>query len=215
MSPEQVLAKPQSVATDIYGVGLLLFEMLFGEAPFEGENEYQVVKQIVESHVVFPEYPPAPEAVRQLIRSCLEKDPASRPQSAREVYESVSMLSASDFRPSAPVQSQPPTLGSRVTSPRLAVAASANASKHRFGIGIGVIIFALLALFFFRRFFYTETLHARPGRETPISIVIGITVAVAAFPLGWGIRKFLSKWRNRIEEEATRLLFEVLSRGKS
>jgi hypothetical protein len=205
MSPEQVLAKPQSVATDIYGLGLLSFEMLFGKVPFEGENQYQVVKQIVESDVVFPEYPNAPEAVRQLIRRCLEKDPASRPHSAQEVYESVSTLTAGGFRPRAPVQPQPPTQGAGVTSPRPAATASANVSRYRIGVGIGVIIFALLALFLIRRFFSPETL---------IPIVIGMTVAVAALPLGWGIRKFLSKRRSRIEEEATRLLFGAQSRQK-
>ncbi|HEX4136196.1 MAG TPA: hypothetical protein VHY84_16400 [Bryobacteraceae bacterium] len=44
--------------------------------------------------------------------------------------------------------------------------------------------------------------------------LIGIVVALAAFPLGMAIGKWLSKRRNRIEEEATRLLFGARSRQK-
>jgi hypothetical protein len=51
-----------------------------------------------------------------------------------------------------------------------------------------------------------------PNRVPLIPVATGVIVAVAAFPLGFAIRKWLSKRRSRVEEEATRLLFGARSR---
>src|SRR6266849_2100764 len=86
MAPEQAELKPVSSCTDIYAVGLLLYEMVTGVAAFSGDTPVAVaLKQI-------REYPKRPrEIVPQLsapidaaIMKCLQKDPAKRYQSVDE-----------------------------------------------------------------------------------------------------------------------------------
>jgi len=102
MAPEQAELKPVSSCTDIYAVGLLLYEMVTGVAAFEGDTPVAVaLKQI-------REYPKRPrEIVPQLTRSidavimkCLQKDPAKRFQSVDELE--IALVKAAKARPISP-----------------------------------------------------------------------------------------------------------------
>ncbi len=89
-SPEQCDRTPQDPRSDLYTVGVILYEMLTGYRPFEG-----TIYELCHKHIV--ELPPAfavrnPEAqvpaeVEALVLRCLEKDPALRPQTARELRD--------------------------------------------------------------------------------------------------------------------------------
>jgi eukaryotic-like serine/threonine-protein kinase len=87
MSPEQVDGKDVDRRTDIYSLGIILYEMLTGRAPFEGETPFSVgVKQKSE----IPKDPAAlnpqiPRDLSGLILCCLEKDREKRPAEAGEV----------------------------------------------------------------------------------------------------------------------------------
>jgi serine/threonine protein kinase/Tfp pilus assembly protein PilF len=87
MSPEQVDGKDVDRRTDIYSLGIILYEMLTGRAPFEGETPFSVgVKQKSE----IPKDPAAlnpqiPRELSGLILCCLEKDREKRPAEAGEV----------------------------------------------------------------------------------------------------------------------------------
>jgi serine/threonine-protein kinase len=86
MSPEQCEEKPVDARSDIYSVGVVLYEMLSGEAPFEGDSSTRLLM----AHAATP---PAPlrekrpdlsAEVEAVVMKALEKDPALRPQSAGE-----------------------------------------------------------------------------------------------------------------------------------
>jgi serine/threonine-protein kinase len=86
MSPEQVEGKPVDSRCDLYALGLVLYEMVTGEAPFSGESTWQLMYQRVQ---VMPKdvklvNPALPDYVARVIMHCLEKDPANRYQSAKE-----------------------------------------------------------------------------------------------------------------------------------
>jgi serine/threonine protein kinase len=84
MSPEQCQGADVDVRTDIYALGVMLYEMYMCELPFVGD-----ALQVLAQHLVTP--PPqatrAPERVAQLIATCLAKDPDARPKQACDVLE--------------------------------------------------------------------------------------------------------------------------------
>jgi serine/threonine protein kinase len=90
ISPEQVRGDPLDHRSDLYSVGVLLYELLAGRLPFTGADTMEILlAHATEEPPTFAELgvdwvPPAIEAV---VRRCLAKDPAERPQSAQELAE--------------------------------------------------------------------------------------------------------------------------------
>lgn len=87
MAPEQAELKPVDARTDIYAVGLLLYEMVTGCAAFDGDSPVAVaLKQIRESPKRPREIVPTlPTRIESAILKCLEKDPGKRFQSVAEL----------------------------------------------------------------------------------------------------------------------------------
>ncbi len=83
MSPEQASSRPVDQRTDIYALGVILYESLAGQPPFSGDN----LAQVLVAHLSDPVPPPRehkpdlPAALEAIVLSCLEKDPDNRPQS--------------------------------------------------------------------------------------------------------------------------------------
>jgi serine/threonine protein kinase/class 3 adenylate cyclase len=102
MAPEQAELKPVSSCTDIYAVGLLLYEMITGVAAFCGDTPVAVaLKQI-------REYPKRPReivplltrSIESVIMKCLQKDAAKRFQSVDELE--IALVKAARARPISP-----------------------------------------------------------------------------------------------------------------
>jgi serine/threonine-protein kinase len=87
MAPEQASGDPAAVTTasDVYGLGAILYALLTGRAPFEGSSVQETIARLTEQ----PPEPPSrinrlvPRALDQVCLMCLEKDPARRYASAR------------------------------------------------------------------------------------------------------------------------------------
>jgi hypothetical protein len=112
MSPEQIVGEPQSVASDIYGLGLVLFRCLYGDLPGgEASSYFDLMHRRATETIAVPDSPLQP-----LLRRCLDRDPARRPASVDEVRTGLSELlppSEPDAGaipiPHLPGQAQPPT----------------------------------------------------------------------------------------------------------
>jgi serine/threonine-protein kinase len=96
ISPEQAQGMDVTPAADIYSVGIILFEMLTGRVPFEGDNTVAIaMKQVAEE-------PPAPSAINPNVSPALDavvlralaKDPAQRFASAQEMIAALDSAEA-------------------------------------------------------------------------------------------------------------------------
>jgi eukaryotic-like serine/threonine-protein kinase len=86
MSPEQVRGFETDARSDIYSLGMLLYEMLTARCPFDIQNEFELMKAQIEHYPVPPRQlnPAIPEVVEQAIWKAIHKDPAQRFQHAAE-----------------------------------------------------------------------------------------------------------------------------------
>jgi len=87
MSPEQVEGKEVDERTDIYSLGIILFEMVTGHVPFEGDTPFTIGVKHKSERPRNPRElnPQLPEALSRVILRCLEKDKAKRFQTAEEL----------------------------------------------------------------------------------------------------------------------------------
>jgi len=96
LSPEQASGKPASPATDIYSLGIVAYEALAGKRPFTGES--QVAIAMAQINDTPPELPPSiPEPVRNLVLSCIAKNPRNRPATAQHLARAAQMLRRGDI----------------------------------------------------------------------------------------------------------------------
>jgi hypothetical protein len=79
MSPEQAKGKPVDRRTDIWAFGCILYEMLVGRRPFEGEGVSEVLAAVIMAPIAFEALPASvPPRLDRLVRRCLERDPRRR-----------------------------------------------------------------------------------------------------------------------------------------
>jgi hypothetical protein len=76
IAPEQVQGQPPTSATDMYALGIMLFEMVTGAPPFENDNPILVLEKHLKSPV--PRAPGVPQAVQDVIATALAKQPEQR-----------------------------------------------------------------------------------------------------------------------------------------
>ncbi|MFF2541213.1 protein kinase [Kitasatospora sp. NPDC058063] len=94
LSPEQALGKPVDARSDLYSVGVMLFEMITGQLVFDGDSAFSIAYKHVQ------EEPPAPSTLNRsvtpevdaFVAQALRKDPAHRFQSAAAMRDEAERL---------------------------------------------------------------------------------------------------------------------------
>jgi eukaryotic-like serine/threonine-protein kinase len=91
ISPEQAQGKALDRRTDVYSLGVVLYEQLAGTPPFAGGNVARVLVDLVQQDPkpLRQAAPGTPEDLETIIAKCLEKDPARRYDSARDLAEDL------------------------------------------------------------------------------------------------------------------------------
>jgi len=102
MSPEQTYGVEVDHRADIYGLGLLLYEMLVGKPPFDAETVERVFEQHQGERPVSPSEASGrdvPADLDRLVLACLEKKKRARPESAQDVELLLGRLEQAAFPP--------------------------------------------------------------------------------------------------------------------
>jgi serine/threonine protein kinase len=92
LAPEQILGQPHSSRSDLFSLGIVLYQMLTGVPPFDGSSVAAVCAQILSTNPPAPSSrnPVLPPGLDHIVMRCLAKDPADR-------YPSAEALAASLF----------------------------------------------------------------------------------------------------------------------
>ena len=100
MSPEQARGKPADNRTDIWAFGCVLYEMLAGQKPFQGETVTDVLAAVVTSEPSWEKLPDTtPPAVQHLLRRCLQKAPNRRLHSIADARIEIEDAASEPPRP--------------------------------------------------------------------------------------------------------------------
>lgn len=98
MAPELVRGEPPTVASDLYGVGVILYELLTGLTPFQGGSTEEIMRRQLEDEVVPPSQVRAdrdiPATLEHIVMRALHKDPQARFKSASEMGRAVTALAS-------------------------------------------------------------------------------------------------------------------------
>ena len=96
MSPEQCLGLPLDRRSDVFSLGIVLFELTTHRRLFRGDNDYEVMNRVVEGKVKRAREvsPDIPEALDELIARALSRDPKARFETASDMADALEAVNA-------------------------------------------------------------------------------------------------------------------------
>lgn len=91
LPPEQASGTGSTIKSDIYSIGILMYELLTGKLPFKGDNAVEIaIKQMKEPiPSVCKQNPDIPQSIENIILKACAKNPKNRYNSAKEMYDDV------------------------------------------------------------------------------------------------------------------------------
>lgn len=135
ISPEQVRGETMDHRSDLYSVGVILFEMLTGKLPFTGTETMDVL--LAHATEPAPRFDAVgapdwvPSAVERVVLSCLEKSPSDRPNSARDLFEEFDKAIRAPEQTNEPAAADTPNHVETDHQPGEMVNADAGSITHR------------------------------------------------------------------------------------
>ena len=125
MAPEQLQGRPVDARSDIFALGVVLYHMVSGRRPFEGDTPANVMAAILNANPPpLDSYSlrPVPPSVEHLIRTCLAKDPEDRWQTAQDIQRELTGIADTHVQASVSPTKRPRTWWLRWLLPLGAIA---------------------------------------------------------------------------------------------
>jgi serine/threonine protein kinase/Tol biopolymer transport system component len=171
MSPEQVRGVSTGAPTDLWSLGVIVYEMATGRAPFEGETRSDLIAAILE-HTPAPlaeHAPDAPPELQRIVDKALEKDVVRRYSSAREIQADLEalrqeVLIAPKIELLRRPAEQPPPPVPEPKPPAPVIPRPGRSWPAALGAALVVLALLSAAVLVWRAFFHRPDVHFLPGR---------------------------------------------------
>ena len=110
MSPEQIEGKEADARSDIFAFGAVLYEMATGKRAFEGKSQISVASSILEKdpEPISAAKPMTPPAFEHVVKTCLQKNPEERYQTAHDIKLELRWIAEGGSSPATPVVASSP-----------------------------------------------------------------------------------------------------------
>jgi serine/threonine protein kinase len=202
MSPEQIQGNEADARSDIFAFGAMLYEMLTGKRAFEGKSQLSVASAVLEKEPdpISALQPLTPPALEHLVRTCLEKEPDQRFQSAQDLKLQLQWITAG---------------GSQVGAPAVVVSQRKNRQKILaaatvLGWLLAVVAVVLAAMYSNRLTSAQKLVRAQIERPAGFDFTFVFDGAPEMSPDGQQIAFVASK-----DDKSTIILVQRLSTGKA
>lgn len=224
MSPEQIRAGPLAPQSDVWGLGVVLFQMLTGSLPFGGTEMMALMTAILNAQFTIPPDANLPPLVAAFLMRCLNKDAKLRPANGGEAAKEIGKLRAE----LAPLAVLPPAASPALhvpfpalsPSPAAAIPATyptipalhpqpAPASAGTLRLLVAATTFTALAgtlVFLFR--------HSHPALRPWTGVALGVALAVVGTLLGRALQQVLAARQRAITAEVQGTLSSAHSRRR-
>jgi hypothetical protein len=214
MAPEQLLGTPQSTAVDVFGLGVLLYEMLYGTTPWKAESLPALMQGIIHEPVTFPSTPSVSDGIQRFLAACLDKEPSRRPISPLEDLQRLKPSagpSSGEGRLPTPAAREAAAIQARaepdpIVNPTAARSASVNPAHDKSTYAV-VLIAGVTALA------GSLLLTAMRSVSPAAQIAMGGGLTAAGILLGVALRRWLLQQRVALSAEAGRILSGTRTRS--
>ena len=164
MSPEQAKGKEVDARTDIFSFGVVLYEMMAGHLPFEGETAMEMIGAILHKESKPLDKTEVPLEIQKIIGKCLRKDRDERYQTIKDVMIDVQDVkqelefqnklerTISPDKPEANTQILQATTANEIHQTTTNQIVTSNPKKKYLAIGLTVLLLSAIGFFAYRYF---------------------------------------------------------------